>query len=378
MCGIFGLAGKWTTTQSDDKFIKNCTIAGVVRGGDGTGFVFMNEEKKTTFLKKGVNGATFVTDVFDPSWNIGNKTHSIIGHNRAATSGDINDDTTHPFIEGNVIGVHNGTLNGDWRGDLQVSKKCDVDSKGIYRSISARGIDWTIEHLYGAAALVWSDLKTQQLFVYRNHERPLYYTQNAAKTKVYYASEKGMLQWLLGKCHIAHGEVHPFKAETLYEITGGEVTEIRELKKAKRVVAGYQPRGTTTSRTIPSTYTQTGKKLTVVGTTGNTAMDGKLLRLTGPIFGHQDGIKFRGPNMSRAELLNGIVGEYAERGFHKYTCFNCDIPIISSSFLESTQDGDVKIHHTCLDEYRSKSDPKGSLISILRNSKLRGVVSCQL
>lgn len=404
MCGIFGVSGQFITTQPEDKFIRHATIAGAVRGLDATGYVFLTNSKvsPTTYLKKAVNGATFVNEVWNPEWNMGSSTHSIIGHNRAATVGSINDDTAHPFIEGNIIGVHNGTLTGDWRGDLQVSRKTDVDSRGLYRAISARGIDWAISNLYGAAALVWAEIDSQRMFVYRNADRPLHYTENVDTNKVYYASEAGMLTWLLGKVGIKHGEVKAFNVNTLYEITGGTVKVLRTLPRA---VKSYPQRGsansgqqityhsaaTTNSSNKNNSSATGGTQQQSSGTSGTASqststkdtklptpsevlsgkVDADLGRTAQGNLRWQSGVGFRGQGVSKAEQQRGIVGEWAEKGFKEYTCMCCDKPITTAGFLEDVEDGEIKIHHDCFDTYRAEMDPVGKLIAIVRDVKLR-------
>ncbi len=403
MCGIFGMTSEFITTQADDKFIKHCTIAGSVRGLDATGFVFLtnNPVNPTTYLKKAVNGATMVNDVWNPEWNMGNQTHSVIGHNRAATVGKINDDTAHPFIEGNIIGVHNGTLVGDWRGDLQVSKTCDVDSRGLYRAISARGIDWAISNLYGAAALVWAEIDEQRVFVYRNAERPLHYAESKSSNRVYYASEAGMLQWMLTKCGIQHTEIKAFNINTLYEITDGKVRVDRVLNRAvKSYPKGKSAKGgkqttyhsaATTNSSSKSSSSATAKGTTTSptgqsGTTASTSTSTKGTtlpipsykpsgRVTGKIkdssVAFQKGVGFRGQGVTAEEKAMGIVGEWAELAFLSYQCACCNKTIEDASFLESVDDRRIKIHHQCFDVFRADIDAEGKLISIVRDQKLR-------
>ena len=80
MCGIFGLTGEWSTSNNDDNFLKHCMLAGTVRGIDGTGIVFIDRDDKVSFHKKAMNGATFVDAWFDPSYHMGNQTHSVLSH----------------------------------------------------------------------------------------------------------------------------------------------------------------------------------------------------------------------------------------------------------------------------------------------------------
>jgi len=408
MCGIFGMSGTASTSVNDDTFLKNCALAGSVRGVHGTGLVFMEHQKKTTYLKRAMSGGEFVTDVFNPSEHMGNKTHSVIGHNRWATVGDINDNTAHPFVEAGVIGVHNGTLRGDWKGQLEVSRDCDVDSRGLYRAVAARGIDWVVSKLNGAAALVWTETREQRTFVWRNSERPLHYKESP--TKVYYASEKGMLDWLLGKSNIyTIGETKAFKTNTLYEITGGHVVELRELKgvysapatkwvqgtASRRTTAASQQQGTASKANAQSQPTKAKsssnkqetkkerrarraqerakqqqtpseeKKRRTTGGTSEVGRDTPKRIYTRPV---GDAVAYRGTNVSNQELTMGIVGEWKEVGpMETYECCCCDKPIIQPGFLESVNDSQFKLHHTCYDIYRAELEPTSKLLAIIRD-----------
>lgn len=356
MCGIFGMTSKTHTMPNDDKFLKNCTIAGSVRGVDSTGFVFLETKGEVKYLKRAMNGASFIEDVFDPVYHMGNTVHSVIGHNRAATVGSIDDDSAHPFVESKVIGVHNGTLTGDWRRDLEVSKKCDIDSKGIFRAISARGIDWTIKNLYGAAALVWAELETQKVFVYRNYERPLSYA--IANNRVYYASEAGMLSWLLSRAGIKNAKIQSFKTDTLYEITKGDVVELREMETSTTYYGnwdqyyGYKEQGAWSSqKALP--HIQTGQAP------------------LSPIVHQQQGVAYRGVSVSPEELEQGIMSEWAETGFGHYQCFVCNHHIDDAQFYESVEDPQIKVHHDCFNVYRAMYDSDGRMMNIIRDPKLK-------
>ncbi len=345
MCGIFGMSGSTGTAPQDDKFLRNATVAGSVRGLDGTGLVMISNEVKSpvTFIKRAMTGGQFVNDVFDPGYALGNKVHSVIGHNRAATIGKISDETAHPFNEGGLIGVHNGTLRGDWATDLEVSKKCDVDSRGLYRAIAARGIDWTIGKMKGAAALVWCEVESKRVFVYRNSERPLHYVEKNGK--VYYASEAGMLSWLLTKAGQIALNVLPFKADVLYEITDGKLVELRTL----------------VSLADPYDYYADYYMFNAAKSTPPSV---DKIR-------SQNGVAFRGHNVTPREMKQGIVEEYAERGFEKHECLCCFKDIDDSFYYEELNCPEVKMHGSCLDYYRAQYEANTALRRIVRDPLLR-------
>lgn len=117
-----------------------------------------------------------------------NDTYCYIGHNRAATKGDITRANAHPFIYGHIIGAHNGTL---WKNlEPEDGKKFDTDSQSIFYSIAKHGIEWTWKNLDGAAALVWYDRKEETLNFITNGKRPLFFLSNKQKSMLMVSSEK--------------------------------------------------------------------------------------------------------------------------------------------------------------------------------------------
>ena len=406
MCGIWGISGKFSTSASDDKFLRQCAMAGTVRGVDATGMIFLSNKKEVTYLKRAIDGVKFANEIFNPTKHIGNTITSVVGHNRAATIGAISDDTAHPFQGGHLIGVHNGTLTGNWRSNLQVAKNTDVDSRGLYKAIAARGIDWVIANVSGALALVWVDIKTGRTYVYRNAQRPLHYTAHATQQKVYYASEAGMLEWLLNKNNLAHKEVNSFKVNVLYEITGGEVTELRTISPPVAPASSYNYNYRSSAKKTAGVTSQTSASLiTNAGKDSSTKQDDKSKTTTtsqrttqtkenpsfrtGGIHGGtlrdgpsatkflQKGVEFRGVHVSKSERADGITGEWAELGFEPYTCSCCNQPIQSADFLEAdpSAGSEFTIHTSCLDSFRTNVCAVTPLMIIKRNPQLRGKVA---
>lgn len=372
MCGIFGMTSQFASSNDDDSFIKHSLIAGSVRGLDGTGIIFCDMDGTTNYLKSCLNGASFVNEYYDPTCDTKARTHSFICHNRAATMGTITDDTAHPFLESNIIGVHNGTLRGNWKADLQVSAKTDVDSRAIFRTIAARGIDWTVKNLDGAAALVWVDIRTQKIFVWRNSERPLCYMESG--NNLYFASEMGMLAWLAHKNRIRVEKIESFKTEMLYEITGGAVTEEREIRQPVYNAPNWYDKGAYSQ--YSNGYVKGGRNLNNVPLlTKDTpiSLPPKVEEVKpapkagGGGLNYQNGVAFRGVHVTDAEKANGIVAEYAERGSQKYECLCCEDLIDGPNFYESISDGEIKVHEGCLDMYRCEYDADDPVQRIVRD-----------
>jgi len=246
MCGIIGAIGKFSLPANVDKFVKNALVVDAVRGAHSTGVCLLTQVNGKRFWevrKEAVNGSDFIEHIYDPVVDNRN-TYAVIGHNRYATIGGITNDTAHPFKVGDVIGVHNGTLTGDWRKALQAPKAMEVDSNAMIHSIMHRGYKRTFESMSGAVATVWTNIRTNTTYCYRNAQRPLHYAITTGGVLIY-GSEKLMLEWLIDRNKITiKGNVESFKVNTVYEITDGEVKELEEVHTFRPPTTTYN-----TSRT---------------------------------------------------------------------------------------------------------------------------------
>lgn len=121
---------------------------------------------------------------------------AILGHCRAATIGEVNPSNAHPFECGDIVGVHNGTLNGDLASEAR--KLGITDSEMFYRELADTSLQKALDKcgLTSAYAFVWIDKTDHTLNMLRNQRRPLYLMYNKGNTTVYWASEKGMLSLL--------------------------------------------------------------------------------------------------------------------------------------------------------------------------------------
>ncbi len=194
MCGIVGCMGN--LNQPEKKAFRDMLLFDVVRGQDSTGiFGVPLTLNNPTFMRKEVGHPMNLWDMnptdklFDYRGVISPFCKILLGHNRAATMGEITVDNAHPFEFGDITGVHNGSLwdTYDLLGDHVVDSKC------IYDTIEQEGIDYTWERLHGAAALVWWDDGAQRLYMIRNEERPLYTQANKSRSALFWASEEWMI-----------------------------------------------------------------------------------------------------------------------------------------------------------------------------------------
>lgn len=198
MCGNVGIFNKKGITPVQQGLFENMLWMDSIRGYHSTGVIAVEGQGDNySVIKEAVDGAYFTQTVdWKEFLNAHKNPKILIGHNRWATQGEVNKQNSHPFSFGHVSGVHNGTL--DRQSYLPDSEKFEVDSENIYWSFYKKGVEWTLERLEGAFALVWYDSKEKCLNFVRNDERPLHIAELNDGT-IIWGSEKGMLDWLTSR-----------------------------------------------------------------------------------------------------------------------------------------------------------------------------------
>lgn len=197
MCGIIGILSKDGANQNKVNFFKQALFADQLRGTHSTGMFLVNGQGKVDWAKRGINAADFLDlDPIKPLINRTDISRFAIGHNRHATAGGINNNNAHPFCFEHIIGVHNGTLRGNWRKHLNGDNKYSVDSEALFAAIEERGYEEVLPEIEGAYALVWYDDRNESLHMVRNDERPLAIGKVKDKETILIASEAAMLRWI--------------------------------------------------------------------------------------------------------------------------------------------------------------------------------------
>ena len=174
MCGIVGLIARTGMgfTSEDMTLIEGMSIVDTLRGRDSTGFMSVYRNRQVDVIKIG----THPFNLFRCNeWTAFRQTainrgRMIVGHNRAATKGEVNTENAHPFVENNIILVHNGTL---WDHSNLTKADVKVDSHAIAHALAEKSPQEVLPEIKGAFALVWYDTKTEKLYCARNDDRPL-------------------------------------------------------------------------------------------------------------------------------------------------------------------------------------------------------------
>lgn len=208
MCGIVTIINKKNNFLSGKivQAFKEMMYGVALRGFDSTGIA--NVGNKVFFIKDNVNSLAFFKAHINTDWD---KNQPILmGHCRAATKGKTSPENAHPFNEGKITLIHNGTL--DFHRTL---KNVDVDSHAICHALNeTKNKKETIENLSGAFALIWYNEEEKILYAIRNTERPLYYVET--EDHIILISELGLATWILNRNNIKLITSFQIKENDLY------------------------------------------------------------------------------------------------------------------------------------------------------------------
>lgn len=197
MCGIIGMVTTLKTKewQSRRTWLEKALFVDTLRGKDSTGIACIPHDVTDDVIihKKAMNGSDYLdlTRTQKLFYNVDNY-RSIIGHNRSATLGEVNNTNAHPFQCGNITLVHNGTMDF-WTG---LDNSFDVDSEAICHAMSTRVAKDVLEDLDGAYALVWYDALDHSIHFARNKERPFHFAFSESGDTMLFASEAWMIEHL--------------------------------------------------------------------------------------------------------------------------------------------------------------------------------------
>ena len=230
MCGLVGCLGSLTTTH--EGAFKDLLIVDAIRGPHSTGMASYNSMSKDINIAKEVCGPTDLIRHADFTRSMAKVNRLLLGHNRWATKGVISRANAHPFKQGHIVGAHNGTLTYLGQQKLQDKEnEFGTDSEAIFWSISTRGFAETYKYLANpvfqnettgnAFAITWFDTSTNKFYLIRNKKRSLYYGYTEKGDAMFWASELGMLQWIMFRNGLIGDKFKTYSVneDTLYEWT---------------------------------------------------------------------------------------------------------------------------------------------------------------
>jgi hypothetical protein len=273
MCGIVGFykhpQASLAVAKHLPNYFKQGIIVDMLRGMGGTGVMAIEPDVNPTVrvVKRGLCGLDFLhsrvwqtygEDCMDRTF--------VVGHNRAATIGDISDNNSHPFHEDPITLIHNGTIQSLWN----VRQKLDVDRFDIPRqpvdshiacmTMAQMGIKEGIQELIdigsGSFTFVIHSLEEpDRIFVARNDQRPFWYSHLYHNRAVYddkdvtkitshekeyvgmcFGSEPKMVDWLIDRniWGAVYSEPKEISDMTLFSLKAGNksFTNLHTFKKA--------------------------------------------------------------------------------------------------------------------------------------------------
>ena len=252
MCGLVGLMsyGVNGIFQQDVNVFKEMLYLDAVRGKDSTGMMYMGKEGYVDWRKlEGLPSALFETNsarsFFTGAIADG---MCLFGHNRSATKGSVSTDNAHPFEEGAITLMHNGTLDNEFSFKEWRDRDVHVDSQLVARLFDLYGAEETLSKISGAFTFIWTDAKEKKIKIIRNEERPLYMGFSVKDEKFYFASEGKMLEWVLTRNRVDCDKIWSINTGEIYEFDTEhfDYTQTKVKLCEKFWGMGYESKYTTT------------------------------------------------------------------------------------------------------------------------------------
>ena len=331
MCGLVGMAGN--IIEQDKVAFRWMLDFDRIRGMDSTGIAVVNRATDhIDVIKKAGTPDVLLKGPQFSAKGIYNGTGKVfIGHNRAATIGEVTDANAHPFHHGDVVGAHNGTLISTY--GLEDSDKFDVDSEAIFYNLSKYTPDSVIPDVYGAYALTWYDKNDDKLFIIRNSERPLFWSRRADGDVIYWASEPWMIDVVLDKLKIKHTAPQSFQINKLYELDVSDVTpaNFRKVEWVNdTVIKGWEP--------PPKKHHHNNHNHIFNNHGGNTS---NIIPFVGSL---QNSTAFSGRTKEEIAVMKGLEGKEIEFRFNGVKKGMSKSEYLSAFPEDPTADWDIRIY----------------------------------
>jgi len=204
MCGLVSMVTKNRNgfTNANLDMFDLMLFVDQLRGQDSTGVFLVNNVGNVTIAKEAVHSTDFLarpdyrnvrTDAIRNGW-------AMVGHNRKATRGSINDENAHPFwVEDKLVLVHNGSMYGSHKELADV----EVDSAAIAHVLAEHGqekVPEALQKINAAYALIWYDVQGKRLNIIRNEQRPLFWMETGDAW--FMCSEPDFMVFAARRCNV--------------------------------------------------------------------------------------------------------------------------------------------------------------------------------
>jgi asparagine synthetase B (glutamine-hydrolysing) len=241
MCGIVGLIAKKPSgfwKMHADMF-QDMLIMDQIRGMDGTGCFGIFKNRQATAVKIGTNASNAVTQKSFHKYmeQISKSMWATFGHNRKATVGSVSTKNSHPFVEDNIVLIHNGYIGNH----KMMDDSSDVDSQALARVLNKKSPEDAVRDITGAYALVWYDKRDRKIRITRNHERPLWMA--ASDDLWMFASEPMLIAAAADRNHVKVNDMVSIGTMKIIEFAAGDRYNIEEIKPKTHSSWPHQYRG---------------------------------------------------------------------------------------------------------------------------------------
>lgn len=231
MCGLFGCSGPGIVS-SDLVILKEMGMVTSVRGTDSAG-MFQTRTVGAESLWGHLEGYYKTTGPWtdliddleaDKKWypHLMNSINIdvFMAHVRQATKGAIITDNAHPFETDKYVGCHNGTLV-----DHKYQHKNRTDSQMMFEDMDRQGVQKTLSMLSAGSAATVSiyEKSSKTLLFASNGKRPLWFCNLKGRSVTYWASEPGILTFVLGRNGISFNKPEPFPKHILARLTPSNI-----------------------------------------------------------------------------------------------------------------------------------------------------------
>jgi hypothetical protein len=201
--------------------IEGLLIANQVRGTDSTGLAAIDYDGHYDIMKYAIEPWKFVNRD-DTQSMLRTPSPIMMGHTRMTSMGnDITDNNAHPFVEGNVIGAHNGVINNY----VQLDHTVRVDTQAVLRELdkNPEGYDFAFSKVSGSCALTWWDMREPDALFLVAHLNPLAAAIVPRIRTLFWSSVSDHLESAM---RIAYGNDVDFveiKQNTIYRVSADDV-----------------------------------------------------------------------------------------------------------------------------------------------------------
>ena len=252
MCGILGICfdgrdrtdREWRDIAED---FANIWMASPRRGTDAAGVYIVNRDSEIRYLKAPVTADDMVDDPMDGTYgywelvreHLGSDTVGIIGHTRAATTGDPKyNDNNHPVVDAPIIGVHNGVITNHMALHAKYPKVAEVDSAAIMsllksksanRPITKKIIANSVHELDGPFAIAIADMRKPDGIYLARNRNPVHFHRNRTDGLLMFASTSEILEDALGD----DIKTFPMPKDTVCRLSANTVKTSMDFTKLK-------------------------------------------------------------------------------------------------------------------------------------------------